>query len=231
MKLSIVTAVLNSHEIVRRLITYYNKMNLPDNVEIIFMDDGSDPPLTGSMGKVRIHPTHDCRSWSEHVARNAGAKIARGEYLFMIDADYIIPRETIDIALKFDGDKMVFKRRFGILNPQGELIYDKATLQRWGLLRKWHRKNKRVGGHRSQYVMSKKFFNRLGGYREDLAGKAYPNGGGPGQHFFWKWRKAEHKGKCTTHNEVPTVFMFPNGKFCGERDYNPFNLFHNLKRM
>lgn len=44
-KLSIIIPVLNSHEIVRRQIEHFRKMNLPDDVELIIVDDGSDPPL------------------------------------------------------------------------------------------------------------------------------------------------------------------------------------------
>ena len=44
-KLSIIIPVLNSHEIVRRQIAHFKKMNLPDDVELIIVDDGSDPPL------------------------------------------------------------------------------------------------------------------------------------------------------------------------------------------
>jgi len=44
-KLSIIIPVLNSHEIVRRQIKHFKKMDLPDDVELIIVDDGSDPPL------------------------------------------------------------------------------------------------------------------------------------------------------------------------------------------
>jgi len=44
-KLSIIIPVLNSHEIVRRQIEHFKKMDLPDDIELIIVDDGSDPPL------------------------------------------------------------------------------------------------------------------------------------------------------------------------------------------
>jgi len=44
-RLSIIIPVLNSHEIVRRQIEHFKKMDLPDDVELIIVDDGSDPPL------------------------------------------------------------------------------------------------------------------------------------------------------------------------------------------
>ena len=50
MKLSIIIAVLNSQEILRRLILYWSRMSLPDDVEFIIMDDGSKPPLIDPIG-------------------------------------------------------------------------------------------------------------------------------------------------------------------------------------
>jgi len=43
MKLSIVISIYQSHEIVRRQALHFAKMGLPDDVEFIFVDDGSDP--------------------------------------------------------------------------------------------------------------------------------------------------------------------------------------------
>ena len=42
MKLSIVIAVLNSHEIFRRQCVFWSKMKLPDDIEFVIIDDGSD---------------------------------------------------------------------------------------------------------------------------------------------------------------------------------------------
>ena len=44
-KLSIIIPVLNSHEIVRRQVEHFKRMDLSDDVELIIVDDGSDPPL------------------------------------------------------------------------------------------------------------------------------------------------------------------------------------------
>ena len=230
MKLSIITPILNSHEIVRRLVLYYQKLNLPDDVEIIFMDDGSDPPLEDSTGTVKIYHTNDDRPWTEHIARNKGAELASGEYLFMIDADYIIPLETIESILKFNGDKMDIKRRFGILNENGELVYKRKVLKKWGLKEKYLR-SRFFKGHRSQFVIRRKLFRKMGGYIDSLAGKAHPLGGGAGQRFYQKWKRWESKDRVVTSNERATVFMYPVGKFCADIDYNPFGLFHNLSRV
>ena len=78
MNVSYIIPVLNSHEIVRRQILWWNRMNLPDDVEIIIVDDGSDPPLEADTEVARIYRTHDTRPWTWALARNTGARIAKG---------------------------------------------------------------------------------------------------------------------------------------------------------
>ena len=80
MKISIVIAILDSHEVVRRQIAHFKKMDLPDSVEFIFVDDGSEPPLTGEMRNLTFYYTHDKRPWTQGLARNLGATNAKGEY-------------------------------------------------------------------------------------------------------------------------------------------------------
>ena len=31
-------------------------------------------------------------------------------------------------------------------------------------------------------------------------------------------------------NPRPIIYMIPNGKYCGHKDFNPFDLFHDLPR-
>lgn len=232
MKVSIITPVLNSHEVVRRQILHYKRMELPDDVEILYIDDGSQPPLAFPIDGPKhfnIIRTFDKRPWTEHLARNKGARFAKGEYLIMIDVDYILPKETILSVLDFNGDRMNFKRRFGVLSLEGDILCDPDTLRAFGLKEKWLNRTY-FPGHRSQFAIRKELFFDLGGYREDLYGKEHPLGGGAGQQFYRQWQALEEKGEVKLHEERPIVFMFPSGKFCRNRDYNPFGLFHNLPR-
>ena len=231
MKVSIITAVLNSHEIVRRQILHYEKMNLSDDVEIIFMDDGSKPPLNikTTMKNFYVHQTNDDRAWTEHIARNRGIELSRGEYLILIDIDYILPREAIEAVRNFDGDRMNFKRRFGALDKTGNIVYDRKTLESYKLKSRWF-KTIYFPGHRSQFAMNKKLFLDFGKYREDLSGVNHPMGGGAGQRFWQKWMKAERKGSVVASEIVPEIFMFPAGKFCISGGDNPLGLFHDLRR-
>lgn len=218
MRLSIVTAVLNSHEIVRRQLLHYG--SLPDDVELIFVDDGSNPPLTGN---VKIIQTNDTRNWTEHIARNKGAKEASGDYIFFIDIDYVVPFETILKCLGFKGDRKPIRRQFGILTKEGTISTEAKDLKEFGLKDRWIRK-KYFPGHRSQFLIKKSLFWDMGGYNESLDG-VWRITGGAGERFWRKWQKLEIEGKVMLDNDPLDVYMFPSGKFA---DFE-LPLFHGLK--
>ena len=231
MKLSIIIPVLNSHEVVRRQILYYHKIEVPNDVEIIFVDDGSNPPLDFSELNYHFssYATDDKRPWTWALARNYGAKKAKGEYLLMTDIDYIIPRDAIESAIEFNGLKMRFKREFGVLDKNGNFTQDIDVLKTYGLLPERIRtRGVKLAPHPNNFVMRKSLFFEMGGYREDRVGRPYPQG----EDTFFKrtwagWLKA---GRVRDHDYRPTVYMFPNGRYCGDVDSNPFGLFHNLSR-
>jgi glycosyltransferase involved in cell wall biosynthesis len=94
MKLSIVIPVLNSHEVVRRQLLHFFRIGLPGDTELILVDDGSDPPIENDFSNLaRIHRTNDNRPWTWALARNAGARLATGDYLLMYDLDHIADRK------------------------------------------------------------------------------------------------------------------------------------------
>ena len=232
MRLSIVVPVLNSHEIVKRQILHFKKMGMPEGVEIIYMDDGSDPPLSfldHGLGNFHIVPTNDYREWTWAIARNSGAKIAKGDYLLMTDLDYIIPLKAIEEAIVFNGDYMGFRREFGILNENGDFTQDLSALIEYGLLpSRAETRGVNLPPHPNNFVIRKDLFFEMGSYREDRVGREYPQGE---DNLFKKQRKRfGEMGKLKESDYRPTLYMFPNGQYCGDVDYNPFNFFHNLSR-
>jgi hypothetical protein len=231
MKLSIIISVLNSHEILRRQFIHFKNMNLTDDVDIIILDDGSDIPLSDSIGvkNLKIYPTNDKRPWTVELARNMGARISKADYYLMTDIDYIIPKDAIESALELKEDKMCFKRKFGILDENGEIKTDGKTLLEYGLLKeRLTSRGVRMSPHPNNFVMRKETFWMLGGYREDLVDRPYPNKGDT--YFKREWARARARGKVTVSEYRPTLYMFPNGQYCGDVDFNPNGLFHNLSR-
>ncbi len=85
MRLSIIIPVLNSHEIVRRQALHWEKLNLPDNIEIIIVDDGrpqcSDLYIDGS----NFSPDSKLVISYSEVMGEPGELDAHNEYVGVLD--------------------------------------------------------------------------------------------------------------------------------------------------
>lgn len=230
--LSIIITVLNSHEILRRQLLHFDKIGIPEGVEVIILDDGSTPQLEASPRPwLTIHKTNDFREWTWAVARNTGAKLAKGKYFIMVDLDHIITREIIDQVLAFKGDHIRFNREFAVLDKDGNFTQNIDVLRSYGLLKE---RDIHLNPHRNQFAMHKDLYWKMGGYREDRIGKPYPQR--EDGDFAKLWDKFYEKGEIKDFDDLvgydkrTTLYMFPNGKYCGDVDSNPFNLFHTLTR-
>lgn len=254
MKLSIIIPVLNSHEVVRRQLLYLERLGISDDTEVIIIDDGSDPPLdvgerrhfdwgyegrTSSAGvaydedvrqsfELTLVRTNDPRPWTWALARNRGADIACGDYLLMLDVDHILSRDVIDTARTFGGQKVQFKREFGVLDEDGVLAQDHETLLSYGLDPERLKDGVQFKPLPNNFAMRADVFWALGGYREDRIGMRYPQG--EDRLFKKAWQEWQAAGKGQVHTYRPTLYMFPSGQYCGDVDHNPFGLFHDLSR-
>jgi len=229
-KLSIIIPVLNSHEVLRRYFLHFERIGIDDDTEIIIVDDNSNPPLEYN-GKlpIRIVPTNDTRKWTWPVARNIGVKASRGENILMTDLDHIIPKESINICREFDGDKVYFWRYFGVLLEDGSFTQDLKTIFEYGLSKEYYRKHGlKIGSLPNNICMKRDLFYKLGGYREDLIGKPYPQG--EDKSFKRAYRRYERSLDREPKTVGTPIYMFPNGYYCGDVDFNPFGLFHKLSR-
>jgi len=228
-QLSIIVPVYNSHRVVSRHIKHFNKMELPDDIEIIFMDDGSDPPLKDYIGKIRcrnfyIYPTGDKRPWSQPCAKNLGVKISQGEYIFITDVDHILPKETIMEGYRFRSDKMEFTRSFAILSHRGEIFKDPQSLFKYGFSRhRYNRRGTRHYRHTNTFVMRKRIFEEIGGYKERLCDKGVQYHLDD-SHLHQQYGRHRAAGNCLPAEEGGMVHVFP----AVARD--PKKLFHNLSR-
>ena len=232
MKVSIIIPILNSHEIVRRQVLHFEKIGIPDDTEIILIDDGSTPPIEiNTTLPIILHKTNDFREWTWPVARNVGAKLAKGEYFIMVDLDHIVTREFIDIVRNFTGDHVRINREFAVLDENGDLTQDRDVLEKYGLP-----KNKplQFNPHRNQFAIHRDLYFKMGGFREDRIGLPYPQR--EDGDFARQWRLLYEAGEIRDYDDLvgydkrPILYMFPNGKYCGDVDFNPQGLFHTLTR-
>jgi hypothetical protein len=88
--------------------------------------------------------------------------------------------------------------------------------------------------HRNQFAIHRDLYWKMGGFREDRIGLPYPQR--EDGDFAKLWRQMHERGEIRDFDEMhghanrPTILMFPNGKWCGDVDHNPFGLFHKLSR-
>lgn len=232
---SIIIPVLNSHEIIRRQLLHFEKMPLPKDVEVIIVDDGSDPPIVAEPKPwLRIIQTNDKRPFTSSLARNNTAPKAKGEYIIFADCDHIITKEIIEKVLVFKGDFMRFNRAFGIIDEEGNISQDLEVLRKYGLSD--HRIKKYgtfLNPHRNQYAIRKDFFiNVMKGYDEWLIlNKPYPQR--EDGNFARRWDVLYAEGKVKDFDDLvgyqyrADILMFPNGKYCegGDVDADPLKLF------
>lgn len=247
MKLSIVTAVLNSPEVVRRHILHYKNMPLPDDVEWILVDDKSDPPLLKlqeefpedyTLPNLKIYRHDRPGIWTQPAARNFGAKRATGDKLLCTDIDHILTKELIDFALTTEYDFCKLKREVAVLNEEGKFIQTEEEVFKYGFEKsRFASRGFRIAPHTNSFIVTREVYLAVGGVSERRVhlGK-HPNREEiPFRARIWALQK---EGKITVLDEGkdgapdnrPYVHMFPNGAYCGEINFNPFGLFHNLPR-
>lgn len=201
-------------------------MDLPNDIEIIFIDDNSKPPLrecfaNRGLKNFSIYPTGDTRLWTQACARNLGIKIAQGEYIFNSDIDHILPKEAIMMAYDFTGDKIDFFREFAVLDCYGNIRQDEKILVKYGLSK---RRFKKYGvsryHHVNTHVIKKQIVEDIGGYPVRCCRR--------GKHptrddrlFYHRFRRHCVRGFCEPAIRMSKVYCFPG--------YKP-KLFHELKR-
>lgn len=226
-KISIIIPVYNSHKAVSRQLRYFKSLDLPDSIEIILMDDGSDPPLkfyTAGVRNCNIYPTGDTRPWSQPCAKNLGVKIAEGEYIFITDIDHILTREAIAAVENFDGDKMIFPRSFAVLNNRGKIVKNPKMLFKYGYApSRYKRRGRRTYYHVNTFAMKKRIFKEIGGYPPEICDMGVHETGDD-KIIDGRYRKHCKAGHCNPPVWGPEIHVFPGSV----RD--PRGLFHHMDR-
>ena len=169
-------------------------------------------------------PTNNFQPWTQPEARNIGAKMARGEYLICTDIDHIVTCGLVETVRKTAFDVVRFKREVAILDETGEFTQDRAELTRWGFPPE---NGLRISAHGNSYAIKRELFLELGGSQQKAV---YPNR--DEVKLKRGIKKLEAAGKITRipDDDRPYIYMFPNGRYSGDIDCNPFGFFHNLKR-
>ncbi len=125
--------------------------NIPE-LEIIFVDDGSQPRLDLSMlpNWVKKFRITDDIPWNQPGAKNLASKFSSSDWLFFLDADQFLSKVDIDLLLNqvknFEKRNLYRFRRFSFST------------------------NCELSSHQNCQIISKSDFIFFGGYDEDFAG-------------------------------------------------------------
>lgn len=216
LKISVIIAVYNSHEIVRRQLLHFKNLGLP--LELLIVDDNSTPPIKGAHLR-----TKNKMAWTQGLARNFGARHAKGEYLFFTDIDHILSENALIDAFNFTGNKMIFRRQIAVLDKNGVITQDRGVLKEWG----WDNDNLDASVHGNTFLIRKDIFDELGGYDKGIVGYHPAHKGGEDVYFNKKWNNKYNKEDLSVGRDI---YMFPLGRFNKWGDLNPFGLFHDLSQ-
>ncbi len=232
-KVSCVIAVLNSHRVVRKQLRYFAAMPLPADVELIIMDDGSNPPLSFpdiELKNFRLLQTNDTRLWTQGLARMKGSRHAVGEYLFFTDIDHVISKAAIEASLAFTGDRMMFRREFGLLTNSGRVTQHADALRRFGLAAwRYRRRKLSAGCHMNTFLIRRTAWFQIGQYSLARA-SSQKHTMGEDREFNRRWSRAVAKGRFQPAVTGPAIYVYPIGRFRDDGDVNPFGLFHDSPR-
>lgn len=159
--LSIVIPTLNEEKYIKRTIDLIKNENL-DSFEIIVADAGSiDKTL-------EIVKKEDCRiikGGLPSFARNAGAKVAKGEHILFLDADIVF----IEKGTLVEGLKQFKERDLDIASFPISLSGKKIDKVCYTVYNKWAESVEDIVAEGSQAIMVKKSLHKkIGGFNEKI---------------------------------------------------------------
>lgn len=221
-RVSFILPVLDSQEVLRRELLFYNKF-FPKEWELIVVDDGSDDPIIAPENinfDLKIIYTNDKTPWSQPRAHNVGAKEAKYEYLLFTDVDHFFNEPCFNyIKMTFDGDKLHFPRCWAILDENSKLITNIDILHEYGLPS--HISSLNAGSHENSFLIKKSIFEQLNGYDEKFCGKH----GGDDTDFNRRYGQLHYSGLVKRSERCPfNMWVFPDPA----RDVK--SLFHHLRK-
>lgn len=185
MNLTIVIHIYNNQEVLNIQIEHWRQWGSIPNLELIFIDDGSNPALDLSaipkwVKKLRII---DDIPWNQPGAKNLAVSLASGSWILFLDADQFLSKDKIQ-------QLMSQLPNFNVCS-----IYRFKRI-----CSKSHRE---LSVHQNCQLISKDAFENFGGYDEDFSG----NYGHEDAYFERLWQFMG--GKIITLN-LPSLVDFSN---------------------
>ena len=99
------------------------------NIEIIIIDDGSNDNSCQLCTQIK---KNDCRilltkqlNLGANAARKKGVELARGEWIMFVDADDILPYDSVEVLVANSNDVELVCGRFVFINENSEVIEKK----------------------------------------------------------------------------------------------------------
>lgn len=129
-------------------------------LEVVLVDDGSQEspalavPRPADLPPLRIFRVLEDRLWHQNGARNLGAFVAQGSWLFLTDMDHLVPEDTLVRTAEVAKSNMVYK--FHRLDA----ATGKPTLDRHGAEK----------SHPNSWAMTRDQYWKVGGYDERTCG-------------------------------------------------------------
>lgn len=134
-------------------------------LHVVLVDDCSpadarpDPECLDGLGSVQMFRCLEKRRWNWLFARNLGVAKAKTEWVLLTDIDHVLPVETFQSLSRYPLDK-VNVYRLGRVDAPHPWPYTLAECP--------VREAKKF--HPNTWLMTRKMFDRIGGYDERLSG-------------------------------------------------------------
>jgi predicted glycosyltransferase involved in capsule biosynthesis len=163
--LSIIVHGYNNQSTLRLQEPYWHAWQLKDQIEFIFIDDGSSPPLLLDKlpSLTRRYRIHTDIKWNQPGAKNLGANFALGEWFLFYDLDHFVDNDFLVALL----DKIKYLKEDTIYK------FNRFCIKR----------QKFINPHINSFLIHRDGYNLIGGFDEDFSG----NYGSEDVYFHQRW--------------------------------------------